>query len=117
LNAPELVTLASSGDIALLRIANPPVNALSPAVIDGLGAALDAFEQDRSARALVIACAGRTFVAGGDIASFDAPGFSAAPFNRLLARLEAQERPVASSWRWPVTGGSRCRARSSDFPK
>ena len=40
-------------------------------------------------------CRQGTFVAGGDIASFDDPAFTAAPLNRFLARLEAQERPVS----------------------
>ena len=105
MSAAQPVSLARRGDIALLRIDHPPVNALSPAVIEGLAGALDAFEQDRSARALVLACAGRTFVAGGDIASFDDPAFSAAPFNRILARLEAQERPVVAALHGTVLGG------------
>ena len=101
----DLVTLERSGDITVLRIANPPVNAISPAVTAGIERALAAFESDTAARALVIACAGRTFVAGGDIASFNQPGFSAQPLNRLLAQLEAQERPVFAALHGTVLGG------------
>jgi 3-hydroxyacyl-CoA dehydrogenase len=99
------VTLAFDGDIALLRIDNPPVNAISPDVVQGLERAIECFEQDRSAQALVIACAGRTFVAGGDIAAFDEPSFSAAPFNRVLARVEASARPVVAALHGTVLGG------------
>lgn len=99
------VSLERSGDIALLRIDNPPVNAVSPAVVAGLAEAFDAFEADASARAMVVACAGRTFVAGGDISSFDDASFSASPFNHLLARLEAQERPVVAALHGTVLGG------------
>jgi 3-hydroxyacyl-CoA dehydrogenase len=99
------VTLATHGGMAVLRIDNPPVNALSQAVIDGLAAALDAFEADAAAKALVIVCAGRTFVAGGDITQFDDPGFSARPFNRVLARIEQQDRPVVAAMHGTVLGG------------
>jgi 3-hydroxyacyl-CoA dehydrogenase len=103
--ATELVTLSRHGDCALLRIANPPVNAISPEVVQQLTVALDAFEQDRSSRALVVTCAGRTFVAGGDITSFDAADFSAQPYNRVLARLEALDRPVVAAMHGTVFGG------------
>lgn len=101
----EFVTLRGEGDVALLRIDHPPVNAISPQVVDGLAAAVAAFEQDRNARALVISCAGRTFVAGGDIGSFDTPDFSAAPYNRVLARIEALDRPVVAAMHGTVLGG------------
>jgi 3-hydroxyacyl-CoA dehydrogenase len=105
LGTQELVTLMrGSGDVAVLRIDNPPVNATSPAVISGIGEAVRAFEQDLSARALVISCAGRTFVAGGDITVFEQPDFSAAPFNRILGRIEALERPVVAALHGTVLG-------------
>lgn len=101
----QIVSLERRGEAALVRISNPPVNAISPRVVAGLADALDAFEADHSACALVIACAGRTFVAGGDISSFDDASFSARPFNRVLARLEAQERPVIAALHGTVLGG------------
>ncbi|MES2530052.1 MAG: 3-hydroxyacyl-CoA dehydrogenase NAD-binding domain-containing protein [Pseudomonadota bacterium] len=99
------VTLTRHGDIALLTIANPPVNALSAEVVAGLAAAVDAFEADRSYAALLVHGDGRTFVAGGDIHSFDDPHFSAAPYNSALARIEALDRPVAASLHGTVLGG------------
>jgi len=101
----KVVTLERRGEVALLRIDNPPVNAISPDVVLGLEQALAAFECDDAARALVVGCAGRTFVAGGDIAAFDRPDFSAAPFNRVLSRLEAQDRPVVAALHGTVLGG------------
>ena len=101
----EPVTLERDGDLALLRIDNPPVNAISPDVVAGLERAIERFERDRSARALVIASAGRTFVAGGDIATFDDPSFSAAPFNRVLGRIESSDRPVVAALHGTVLGG------------
>src|SRR5215207_10666476 len=97
LSMTEIVSLERHGDIAVLTISNPPVNALSPAVVAGLDAAVKAFEADRSYRALLVHSSGRTFVAGGDIHSFDDPDFSAALFNGTLARIEALDRPVAAT--------------------
>ena len=64
----EPVTLRTVGDIAVLTIDNPPVNALSRQVVEGLVAQLERFMSDESAIGLVVCAAGRTFVAGGDIA-------------------------------------------------
>ena len=99
------VQLTSIGDMGVVTIDAPPVNALSPEVVAGLAAALDAFEADRSYSALLLHCEGRTFVAGGDITSFDAPDFSATLFNATLARLEALDRPVVAALHGTVLGG------------
>ncbi|MGJ7544748.1 3-hydroxyacyl-CoA dehydrogenase NAD-binding domain-containing protein [Variovorax sp. LT1R16] len=101
----ELVSLERHGDTAVLTISNPPVNALSPAVVAGLAAAVAAFEADRSYKALLLHSSGRTFVAGGDIHSFDDPNFSATLFNGTLARIEALDRPVAAALHGTVLGG------------
>ena len=99
------VTLRPHGAIGVLHIDNPPVNALSPATVQGLIDGLAAFEADASLVALVLHCEGRTWVAGGDIASFDDPAFSATPFNGFLARLEAQWRPVVAAVHGTALGG------------
>ena len=66
----EVVTTHFDGEIVWITINNPPVNATSTAVRAGL---LKAVEEIGSARYAVISCAGRTFVAGGDMSEFDAP--------------------------------------------
>ncbi|MBM69226.1 MAG: hypothetical protein CME43_07090 [Haliea sp.] len=91
--------------LGVILIDNPPVNAIGAALVRDLGTALDAFEQDSGAAALVIECAGSTFVAGGDIAAFEDPAFSAQPFNRLLMRLAGSERPVVAALFGTVLGG------------
>ena len=101
----QAVHLERQGDVAVLTIANPPVNAIGPAVVASLASAIDRFEADRSYKALLVHCDGSTFVAGGDIGSFDDPGFSAAPFNATLARIEALDRPVVASLHGSVLGG------------
>jgi len=66
----DLVQVSKDGEIAIITINNPPVNALSPEVQDGLGAAIDQIERDKSVKAAVLIGAGRTFVAGADIKEF-----------------------------------------------
>jgi len=99
------VRLERRGDITLLLIDNPPVNALSTEVVSELGVAVEAFGRDASSSALVIGCDGRTFVAGGDIACFDDPAFSAAPLNRILASIEGLDRPVVATMHGFAFGG------------
>ena len=100
-----MATLECYDAIGVLHINNPPVNTLSKALVAELFTCVEAFEVDRNLRALVVYCDGRTFVAGGDIASFDDPEFSTAAVNRTLARLEAQDRPVIAALHGTVLGG------------
>lgn len=67
------VTLTRSGDVAIVTIDNPPVNAASHAVRQGLADAVNACETDSGIKAVVLVCAGRTFVAGADIREFGKP--------------------------------------------
>ena len=63
---PAVTTRLDQG-VAIVRIDNPPVNALSPEVISGLDAAVTAAASDPSVQAVVVIGAGRTFIAGADI--------------------------------------------------
>lgn len=105
MNFNQRVSLTHHGEVALLRIDNPPVNAVSSRVVAGLEGVIDAVESDPGVEALVLSCAGRTFVAGGDVTEFNDPNFSAVPFNRALARLEALDRPVVAALHGTVLGG------------
>src|SRR5579863_10192751 len=60
-NAPPVVRTERRGSIALVLIDNPPVNATSQAVRQGLASAIEAADADPSVEAIVIACEGRTF--------------------------------------------------------
>lgn len=102
--AADAVKFDMRDGIGVLTIDSPPVNAISDAVVAGLAAALDAFDAS-DAGGLLVRCAGRTFVAGGDIAMFDKPGFSAAPLNALLDRIEASDRPVVAAIHGTALGG------------
>lgn len=61
------------GDIARVIVDNPPVNALSTEVRQGLMDALAETDADASVRAVVLECAGRTFIAGADVREFGQP--------------------------------------------
>lgn len=99
------ITFDREGRIGLILINNPPVNAMSEPVVTGLTAALDRFEAAGDLDALVLYCAGRTWMAGADIATFEDPGFSAKPFNAVLARLESLDRPVVAALHGTILGG------------
>lgn len=99
------IVFEREGRIGLILINNPPVNAMSMPVTVGLAEALDRFEAASDLEALVLYCAGRTWMAGADIATFEDPGFSAKPFNAVLTRLEAQRRPVVAALHGTVLGG------------
>ncbi|WP_414969345.1 3-hydroxyacyl-CoA dehydrogenase NAD-binding domain-containing protein [Caballeronia sp. 15711] len=100
------MTLERLGRIAVLCIANPPVNALSPQVVAGMVAAFDDFESDPSMAILVVHGEGSTFGAGGDITSLNADDFSTLPLNRLLARVSNATRPIVAVLQGAVLGGS-----------
>src|ERR671926_662413 len=61
------------GDVLIVLSNNPPVNALSTPVRQGLVDAIAAAEADNSVNAVVIACEGQTFFAGADITEFGKP--------------------------------------------
>lgn len=66
----SLVACAQQDGIGILCIDNPPVNLISELTVDALAEGFHRFEAAAKLAALVIHCAGHTFVAGGDIASF-----------------------------------------------
>src|SRR5712691_13147742 len=66
----ELVSQTRDGEIAVITINNPPVNALSPGVPEGIAAAIAEACEDESAKGVVLIGGGRTFIAGADIKEF-----------------------------------------------
>ena len=66
----DLVLVSRNGDIGVVTLNNPPVNALSPGVIDGLIAALKALRADDAVKGIVLNGAGKIFCGGADINEF-----------------------------------------------
>jgi 3-hydroxyacyl-CoA dehydrogenase len=105
---PQLVALDRQDGTAVITIQNPPVNALSPGVPEGISASLDAAEQDASIRAIVIIGGGRTFIAGADIKELEkaAAGTSAGPdLHWLLQKIEDSSKPVVMAMHGTALGG------------
>jgi 3-hydroxyacyl-CoA dehydrogenase len=90
--------------IALVLIDNPPVNASSQAVRAGLLEAVRKAEADPAAGAVVIACEGRTFVAGGDIREFGKPPLEPA-LPDVCNAIEASRKPVVAALHGTALGG------------
>ena len=105
---PDLVRLSQNGDVAVITIDNPPVNALSPGVPEGIQAALKQAVADPPTRAIVIIGAGSTFIAGADIREFgkivagERPKLTLLPF--LLA-IEDSPKPVVMAIHGQALGG------------
>ncbi|MGE0007162.1 MAG: 3-hydroxyacyl-CoA dehydrogenase NAD-binding domain-containing protein [Parvibaculaceae bacterium] len=98
------MTLARQDGIAILTIDNPPVNALSQEVRQDLSAAVGSIAADAAVKGVILACAGRTFVAGADIREFGKP--PAPPMLRdVIAAIEALDRPVVAAIHGTALGG------------
>src|SRR3954451_11430768 len=65
-----MVSWTKHGSVAVITIDNPPVNALSPGVPEGIAACIDEANRDAEVQAIVVIGAGRTFIAGADIKEF-----------------------------------------------
>lgn len=98
------VILRHEGEIALLLIDNPPVNALSRQVREQLLECLHAALADDAVTALVIACEGKTFVAGADIKEFDLP-LQPPQLPDVLALIENAAKPVVAAVQGSALGG------------
>jgi 3-hydroxyacyl-CoA dehydrogenase len=96
--------LAHHDGVAVLTIDSPPVNALSQAVRAGVAAQLAEAVADPAVQAIVLICAGRTFIAGADITEFDKP--PAAPsFHDVIGALEGSPKPVVAAIHGTALGG------------
>jgi len=109
----QIVTLERRGDIEVITIDNPPVNAFSHAVRAAL---MDAIvEADASdSRAIVLRCAGRTYVAGADITEFGKPPKD--PWlPDLCNRIENCSKPVVAALHGTALGGGLESAIASHY--
>ena len=106
----DLVRTSKDGEIGILTVNNPPVNALSPGVPEGILAGVEQFEKDDTVKAIVLIGGGRTFIAGADIREFGkitsggdqkrGPGF-----NVILNRIETASKPIVAAIHGTALGG------------
>lgn len=105
----ELVGLSFAGDIAVITINNPPVNALSPGVPEGIAECLKAAVEDGAVRAIVLIGGGRTFISGADIKEFGkiTSGLRKADIglNDYNAIVENSPKPVTMAIHGNALGG------------
>ncbi len=100
----DKIAYARHGDVAVLTVKNPPVNALSQAVRQGLWDGMDRAEADAGVRAVVIVGEGRAFFAGADITEFGKP-LVEPNLPALINRIEASPLIVVASMHGVSLGG------------
>jgi enoyl-CoA hydratase/carnithine racemase len=98
------VQIAFEGPVAVVRVDNPPVNALGAAVRQGLAAALSQIEARADLACVLLLCEGRTFFAGADIREFDGP-MAEPGLPELCSRIEAARVPWLAALHGTVLGG------------
>jgi 3-hydroxyacyl-CoA dehydrogenase len=104
----DLVRFTKSKNIGVITINNPPVNAVSPGVPEGISDAIDQLQEDDALHAAVLMGGGNTFVAGADIkelgkiASGKPRGASLLP---LLLKIEDCSKPIVMAIHGTAFGG------------
>jgi 3-hydroxyacyl-CoA dehydrogenase len=104
----RLVQLRKDDGIAIMTIDNPPVNALSPGVPEGISDAIEEINNDSTVKAAVVIGAGRTFIAGADIREFGKVTSGkprGAGLLPLLRRIEDCRKPVVMAIHGTAFGG------------
>jgi 3-hydroxyacyl-CoA dehydrogenase len=105
----SLVTLSIRNGVAIIHIDNPPVNALTSGVPEGLASSVNQAEKDPAVRAIVVIGAGRTFIAGADIRELERAAHgddSALPnLHDLLQQIEDCFKPVVMAVHGTALGG------------
>src|SRR5579864_3335448 len=105
----DLVQLTKDNDIAIITINNPPVNALSPGVPEGISESIEQIGKDPGVKAAVLIGGGRTFVAGADIKEFgkitSGETRRGVAFVPMLVRLEDCPMPIVMAIHGTAFGG------------
>ena len=100
----DMVDMETHGDVAVITIDNPPVNALSAGVRTGLYEGMTQALGDGAVKAILILCKGRTYIAGADIREFGQPP-SGTPMQEATSAMENSTKPVISAIHGTALGG------------
>jgi 3-hydroxyacyl-CoA dehydrogenase len=100
----KVVSYSLSGAIAVVMIDNPPVNAVNQAVRAGLKQVFTELRGKPGVKAIVLACAGKTFVAGADLKEFDT-GIAEPGYHEVLRLIEDNPVPVIAAVHGTALGG------------
>ena len=98
------VNYERQGEVALITLNNPPVNALGQAQREGLLRALHQAQIDTQAKVLVLLCSGRTFIAGADIKEFGKPP-QAPSLPEVVNAYEQSDKPCVAVIHGTALGG------------
>src|ERR1700737_3072985 len=101
----SLVRFAKVDGVAVITVDNPPVNALSPGVPEGIVENVERGNADPSIRAMVLIGAGRSFIAGADIREFGTNRPPPVPGRRPHQILDASAKPVVAAIHGYALGG------------
>ena len=96
--------LSMDGDIAVITLNSPPVNALSANVREGLFEGFKAATADPAVKAIVLICEGRTFIAGADITEFGGASRGPSLFD-VQEMMENAPKPVIAAIHGTALGG------------
>ncbi|QTN22229.1 enoyl-CoA hydratase/isomerase family protein [Rhizobacter sp. AJA081-3] len=100
----QRVRLERDGDIAVIVIDNPPINAGSAAVREGLMAAIATLKSDASLQGAVLIGAGNTFIAGSDLREFGQP-LAEPQLPTVIKAIEDCSKPVVAALHGAALGG------------
>src|SRR5688500_9945717 len=100
----QVISLEARGDVAVIWVDSPPVNALGRAVRDGLVENFMRARGDAAFKAIVLACKGKTFIAGADIREFGKKA-EGASLPEVLASIEESDKPVVAAIFGTALGG------------
>lgn len=101
----EVTDLRIEGDVAIVTLNSPPVNALSANVRTGLLEGVTAAEANADARSIVLICEGRTFIAGADITEFGGKGPAGASLTDVQSAMQNASKPVIAAIHGTALGG------------
>src|SRR5579859_4843904 len=116
----DLVQLTNDNGIAVITINNPPVNALSPGVPEGIAAAIEQIDKDGAIKAAVLIGGGKTFIAGADIKEFGKITSGKASgggleLPSLLLKIEDCRKPIVMAIHGSAFGGGLELAMSGHY--
>ena len=98
------VSFSKQGAIGVVTVDNPPVNALSHAVRQGIKEGVEQGAADDEVKAIIIIGEGRTYMAGADITEFGKPP-KAPDLNSVISTIEDTAKPVISAIHGTALGG------------